>query len=97
MNTKRITLFKRNYTDKIRRKFLTIAITGVYKVVPITERESDNAERRTPPDISKSNNPYNISTFTCYTSRNPFFKGKPPACQLKYGRCVVCLEGGGVP
>ena len=28
------------------------------------------------------------------TSRNPFFKGKLPACQLMYGRCVVCLEGG---
>ena len=30
------------------------------------------------------------------TSRNPFFKGKLPACQLKYGRCVVC-PGGGYP
>ena len=28
---------------------------------------------------------------TIPTSRNTFFKGKPPACQLMYGRCVVCL------
>ena len=32
---------------------------------------------------------------TIKTSRNPFIKGKPPACQLMYGRCVVCLGGGG--
>ena len=29
------------------------------------------------------------------TSRNPFFKGKLPTCQLMYGWCVVCLGGGG--
>ena len=28
-------------------------------------------------------------------SRKLFFKGKPPACQLMYGRCVVCPGGGG--
>ena len=52
------------------------------------------------------NNSTNVaSTATCFdtrmennlqTSRNPFFKGKPPTCQLMYGRCVVCL-GGGTP
>ena len=31
---------------------------------------------------------------TKITSRNPFFKGKPPTCQLMYGRGVVCW---GVP
>ena len=37
-----------------------------------------------------------INYSTCKTSRNPFFKGKLPACQLMYGRCVVC-SGGGYP
>ena len=33
------------------------------------------------------------------TSRNPFFKGKPPACQLMYSRWQMCglSRGGGVP